>query len=706
MLEQMTDTAVLEVPDGAAPATPAPVSQVSVQTLMLVAQRLRSQFQQYESDRKLIEERWLRNLRQYLGQYDPEIATTLTVDRSKAYPRVTRVKVISVLSRIMNLMFPGNERNWELKASPSPDMSPSDIMTALEEMQQKAAEAGVPFVPTDEVVQEAVQRLADQRATALATLIDDQLQELGGDQTADYVSLNHKVAQSGIMYGLGLLRGPFLRTETRTTWQMSPMGPQPEITTLYKPQFDFLPVWDFYPDMTAKSLQQMDGYFIRMVMSRAQVKALGRRADFMGDTIKAALEQYTTGNYTPKGWENDLRSIGTAAQTNLQRPDSGRYEVLVWSGMMSGEELRQCGADVPDEMVTEDLEAEIWMLGDKIIKAELNAWRRMGMSVRMIHPFLFDEDDTSPVGNGLPTIMRDSQMSIAASTRMLLDNASVTCGPNVEVNTDLLSPGQDISSIRAYKVWEREGTGAEAAMPAVRNVQIDAHMDELLKIVETFMRFADLETFVGPATGGDMAQTPSEPMRTAAGASMLRGDAALPFKDIVRRFDSFTQSVITALVHFNRKFNPHKAPSGDYNVIARGATSLIAKEVRGIQIDQLAATLSPEERLHVDERKLVEQRFAVRDLTDLLVPMDEVRRRQQAQSQQAAEAAALQKQAMEAEIRKTLADAFKGIAQGQKNAANADAATAQSALKVLEAGMGAEEPPAAAGPTQETPREG
>jgi hypothetical protein len=60
--------------------------------------------------------------------------------------------------------------------------------------------------------------------------------------------------------------------------------------------------------------------------------------------------------------------------------------------------------------------------------------------VKTIHPFLFDEDDTSPIGQGLPNVMRDSQMSIAAATRMLLDNASVVCGPNLELNMDCCCP--------------------------------------------------------------------------------------------------------------------------------------------------------------------------------------------------------------------------------------------------------------------------
>lgn len=167
---------------------------------------------------------------------------------------------------------------------------------------------------------------------------------------------------------------------------------------------------------------------------------------------------------------------------------------------------------------------------------------------------------------------------------------------------------------------------------------------------------------------------------------MLRGEAALPFKDIIRNFDIFTQSVIASLVTFNRKFNPDEAMAGDYNVVARGATSLIAKEVRGIQIDTLVSTLTPMEADHVDERKLVEQRFAVRDMQDVLLPLDKVERQKQQRQQQAAEQQALQRDMVQAEVRKTLADAFKAITQGQKNAAAADAQSVNAALTVLEAG--------------------
>lgn len=671
------------------PVEDAPTRVIRADELRQLGQQLNSLFVQYVSDRRIAELRWLRNLRQYLGIYDPEVDKDLSPNRSRAYPRVTRVKCISVLSRIMNLMFPGNERNWELKASPSPDMTPEDVMAAVQSVMMKRQEAGLPMEITNDEVEAAVTRLANERAEALALLIDDQLQELGGDQTTDYLALNRKVAASGIMYGMGVLRGPFVRSQDKTQWGMDPMTgmPAPQTRKEYKPLFEFLPVWDFYPDMSAKTFRSMDGYFTRVVMSRAQVRKLADREDFFGHLVKEYLRRTPVGNYKAQPFETELRTMGVKVNVNEQKVETAKYEVIVWNGSISGELLRTAGVEIPQEQVADDIDAEIWMLDGNVIKADINPWRKLGVDVSTIHVFLFDEDDTSPVGNGLPFVVRDSQMSIAASARMLLDNASVVCGTNLEINTDIARMDQDLTSVHAYKIWYREGTGPEAQYPAVRPIQMDSHIDELLKTIDLFMRFADMETFVGPATGGDMERGPSEPMRTAAGASMLRGDAALPFKDIVRNYDSFTQSLITSLVQFNRKFNPGRAKAGDYNVIARGATSLIAKEVRGMQLDQLAVTLTPEEKIHVDERKMIEQRFAVRDLNDLLVPKDEASRRKEAAVQAANEAQEQQNQMLAAEVRKTMAEAFKNITQGQKNAAAADAQTAKSAIDILTQGL-------------------
>jgi hypothetical protein len=668
----------------------APLKILDPSQVKMLGQKLDALFMQYVSDRRIQELRWLRNQRQYLGLYDPEIEKELNPNRSKAYPRVTRVKCISVLSRIMNLMFPGNERNWQIEASPNSDMTVDDVKKAIALAQQKdTADGGQPPELTLDYVMAAVQSLADSWADQLSTLIDDQLEELGGDQTLDYVSLNHKVIQSGVNYGLGVLRGPFVRAVNSDSWSMDPatQQPTPKTTTVYKPMFEFLPVWDFYPDMSAKNFRGMDGYFTRVVMSRSQVRKLADRVDFFHDQIIKYLNANSMGNYRAQPYETELRAMGTKINVNEMKTETSKYEVIVWHGPVSGDFMMAAGIDIDEDKRADEIDAEVWLLAGHVIKCVVNPWVQLGVEVKTVHTFIFDEDDTAPIGQGLPNIMRDSQMSIAAATRMLLDNASVTCGPQLELNTDLLRADQDLTSTGAYKIWYREGSGQDSQFPAVRNVQIDAHLEDLMKVIDLFMKFADTETFVGPATGGDMAQAPSEPMRTAAGASMLRGDAALPFKDIIRRFDCFTQSVIDAMVQFNHKFNNDQVPGNNFNVIARGATSLVAKEVRGMQIDNLAQTLKPEEMIHVDERKMVEARFKVRDLEDMLLPLDEVARRQATQDQQAAQDKQTQQQMVEAQLRKLLSEAYKNITAGQQHAATADAASASTALTLLEQGL-------------------
>jgi hypothetical protein len=670
---------------------PAPVRTINTDTLKALGQELNQLFCRYASDRQLTELKWLQNLRQYLGIYDPEIEAQLAPNRSKAYPRVTRVKCISVLSRLMNLMFPGNERNWELSASPSPEMSPEDIKAAVEELIADRDKDGLSTEMSMEIIDAAVQRLADRRAAELSNLIDDQLQELGGDQTLDYILLNRKVIDSGIKFGLGVLEGPYVRKEQQCGWVLGEGGNfEPHMTTCYKPQFDFTPVWDFYPDMSARVLPG-EGYFIRKVMGRSTLRKLANRPDFFGEEIKKYLRtNQGRGNYQARNFETQLRTMGTKANVSDTPTDpQGKYEIIVWKGPISAGKLMELGVTVPEKYQADDVDSEIWLVDGNVIKADINPWRKLGLEVQTVHCFVFDENDSSPIGDGLPNVVRDSALSIAAATRMTLDNASVTCGPNLELTMSLLRQDQDLKSVEGYKIWYRneDEDAATAAYPAVRPVQIDGHLKELEGLIKMFMEFADLETFVGPATGGDVTKAPSEPMRTAAGASMLRGDAALPFKDIVRNFDFFTQSVILSLVHFNKKFNPQFAPEGDYNVVARGATSLIAKEVRGMQLDMLAQTLTDEERDWIDEGKFVAQRFAVRDMTSLMVSPTEAKQKKEARQAAMGRMQEAQERHLEAEIRQLLAKAFKEITQGQKNQANADAEVANSALAILEHGM-------------------
>ena len=57
----------------------------------------------------------------------------------------------------------------------------------------------------------------DLQVTALSK---DQLAELGGGQTCDWIALNRKVVDSGIKYGIGVLEGPYVRKVQVSGWML------------------------------------------------------------------------------------------------------------------------------------------------------------------------------------------------------------------------------------------------------------------------------------------------------------------------------------------------------------------------------------------------------------------------------------------------------------------------------------------------------
>ena len=618
--------------------------------------RLYAEFEQYKKDRKTAEDGWLKNLRQFKGIYDPEVKSKIPADQSQAYPKITRTKVIATVARLMEMLFPQTEKNWGIEPSPLPDLSEADLQSVLDELAAVQEDPNAEL--TEEQIEKAIKAFAEGRAGRMSKEMDDQLDEI------HYVDLARRIVFSAVLYSHGILFGPMVKVQKSRTWTKDPYSGRYKAVTVDKrvPYYEVGSVWDWYPDMSAKQFSQMDGSFTRYVLSRMGVAKLGDRPDFDKKAVKEYLQQHTTGNYKELHWETELRS-DKSDRANVADLSGRKYEAWSRWGIVSGHELRACGVEISDEDLAIEVEANVWGLGEHIIKAVLNPYDE---KIRPEHVFVYEDDEINLLGNGLPPVMRDSQMAICEASRMLLDNGSVVCGDMLEVNTAVLTPGQPLD-VYARRVWLREDLGADANIPAVKAIKMDSHLPELQAIVQMFMGFADTETALPPPAMGDPTKGGSEAMRTTGGASMFMGAAALPIRDTVRNFDRFTTSFISSLYHWNMQFNTNEKIKGDYAVIARGSTSLIAKEVRAYALDSFSATLTPEERAELKTRKLLEERMKVRDLPlDLLEDPAVVDQLRKQQADEANQDKAAQTELLAAEIKKTLAEAFKDVSLATK----------------------------------------
>jgi hypothetical protein len=579
---------------------------------------LKKQLGEFINDRSPLEVQWMKNLRQHQAKYDPDVLNRIPDERSKAYPDDTRVKVDGGVAKMMEMMFPSLEKNWELSVSPNPSIPKEDLQSIIESLQAQAVETGAPVASED--IERAVRSFADGRKDKMETEIADQLADPG----IDYPQLCKKVVRSGYIYGFGVARSPMVRTQKERVWVLDEDTGEYKAKekTLRRPYPEHVRIWDFYPDLSALAWVEQEITFERIVLSRHDFSELKKRPDFLKEAIKGYLRDNPSGNYTAQSYETELHTI--ANTSNLSDRTARRYEVYRALGFISAHTLEKVGVEVAEDELDQDIFADMWFINDTVIKADRAAFG--SRPSEQYQAFIYaEDDDTGLTGKGLPEKIRNSQMSICACTRALMDNVAAIAGPIFEVNVNLLPPKRRaIGAIHAFMTIEREGDGAEASYPAVRDIHTTSHVDEILKVIAMHRQQLDIESNLPAFTMGGIQEPLGEAFRTSGNMSMMMGGANMLTKDTVRAFDKFTTGVINSMLSWNMEFNEKEEIKGDYQVVAKGNISLVTKEVRGAALDQFVTTLTPEERAILDTYGLLVDRLESRDLpTDRLLPEDD-----------------------------------------------------------------------------------
>lgn len=598
-----------------------------------------AEFSQAELARRETEARWLKDLRQYRGIYEPDILALIGKQRSRAFVRATRVKVKTVDARVADLLFPnGTERTWTAEPTPVPSLDRQTklkIVQALQDALQRA--------PTPEEVNDGVCKLAAIAAKKMTGVIDDQLAE------ADYQTTARQVLHSGHLYGTGILKAPLVERKTRTKFVMQAGKWVMKTESYVVPFLDYVPLWRFYPDMSAVNLADCRYVYELHLMTRAALADLAKKKSFKGRVIRDHILANPLGSQRHRYFDTEIRSIGERTAAHVK--DDGNYEILERWGWLDGELLAGAGVKVPPDRMHETFFSNVWMLPTgEIIKVALQPINGVTWPY---HMYYADKDETSIFGDGFASVMRDDQTMINAGTRLVLDHAAITAGPQLEVNMALLSPSEKADEMYPFKIWMRNGQDPTA--PAIRVIQIESGMDELMPIVEMFKRNADDVTAIPRYMQGENAT--SGAAGTASGMSMLLANASIVMKDLIKNYDAVTRTFVEALYKWNMQFNPDETIKGDFNVKARGTASLMAKELRAQQLDQFAATITPEDAPYVKREELLRQRADAHDLASVVKTEEEVQKDQnneaaQQQAQLAAQMQALQLQSAQLAVAK------------------------------------------------------
>ena len=643
-----------------------------------IGTRLLFEFAKAVEDRRPTEERWLKDLRQYKGQYDPEVLAKIGPKRSKTFVRKTRVKVKTLDARVEDLLFPmGTTKNWSIKNTPVPSV-PDDVRKqvtqqltqmllsqAAQQQQPGQPQAQRPPTPTKEMVDAALLEICKQAAKKMALVIEDQLTEV------NYRKICKQAIHSGNLFGTGILKGPLVEKRIRSTFVHENGKWVEKSETYIVPFIDFVPLWRWYPDMGADELSKCRFAWERHQMTFADLSDLSTRKTFDKVKIIEYLKSHPRGEVTVRYIDNELKILGE--RTSNQGGTDGKYEVLERWGWLTGQDLKEAGLEIQTDRLHESFFSNIWMLPNgTVIKAVLQPLNGVTWPY---HLYYFDKDETSIFADGMAAVMRDDQTTINAAHRLMLDNAALTAGAMLEVSTRLLS-NMDNTDIEPWKVFNRnaESPGTRA----VNVLEIPSKLAELGNIADRFEDNCDEVSAIPRYMTGENVS--SGAAGTSSGMSMLMGAVNIMVKDQIGNWDEgVTISFFRGLYRWNMQFHPDHSIKGDFDVMATGSASLVAREVRAQQLDQFSAMVAnPMDAPFIKRANLLRQRAEAHELADVVKTEDEV------ESETNNELAQAQQQLQQAQQQLMMAELEKKVALLASQAAKASAEVELILSKVTE----------------------
>lgn len=551
-----------------------------------LAEDILEKFGRSKSKRMFDENRWLECYRNYRGKYGPSTQFTKT-EKSKAFIKVTKTKVLAAGAKISEVLFAGNKFPIGIEASRDPvgvegaiHFDPQDKTppTAAKKNSQMDPHIAKIFGPKQSTLKKVEQELksgssmsptavnfnpAKDAARKMEKKIHDQLDETNASKSLR--ELIHELC----LFGHGVYKGPLLTEKEYPRWDENG-NYNPMIRRI--PFTEFVSIWDSYPDADARNMDEAEYFIQRHRLSKTELRELKKRPLFRKKIIEELISEGP--NYQELYWENALRD------DNQNQPNE-RWEVLEYWGLIDAEMAKEQGLTIPKEFRGRDeVQINAWISGGKLLRLVFNPF----VPVRIpYHSVPYELNPYSFFGVGVAENMLDTQLLMNGFMRLAVDNAALSSNIIFEVNEDYLSPGQSMD-IYPGKVFRRQGGAPGQAFNAQK---IDNVTQETLALFDKARQLADEATGM-PSYAHGMTGVQSV-NRTASGMSMLMGAAAENIKAVVRNLDDYLLSPLGKdLFAFNMQYNFDKDFIGDLSVVAKGTESLMRNEVRSQKLLQLA----------------------------------------------------------------------------------------------------------------------
>lgn len=512
--------------------------------------------------------------------------------RSTVFIGLTRQKTNSAEARLSDIVLPTDERNYSVDPTPNPqlarqmrdetpvrDAMGQPVMAPIMDPKTGAPAVdanGQPMTRQQRVKDEAdkLQSEAREAAKAMEQEIDDQLVE------CDYAAEVRKMLHDSAVYGTGVLKGPIVTNRTRKAWIKDKASGAHvlKVVAETRPASFWVPVWNFFPDPAAgDDIQKGEGAFERELATRRTVQDFAKQPGYDPEALREVLRM---GPQVTKAY-NDL------VDPRLKDlPRDTLFEVWHYVGEIPAEDLMAFGVEVGAEVdPLERVSACVVMINDVVVKMYPNP-DEAGELPYDAYPW--EKVSDSPWGYGVPYLMRSQQRVLNAAWRQMMDNAGISAGPQIIMKRGSVVPADGNWNIYARKIWYALAD-VEDVEKAFQAVNIESYQAELANIIRMAEDLADKETGQPLITQGEQGSAPE----TVGGMQMLMNSANVVLRRLVKQFDDYvTKRHVRRYYNYNMAYSDNDAVKGDFEVHAKGSSSLLVRDVQNqayLQLLQLAA---------------------------------------------------------------------------------------------------------------------
>lgn len=516
-----------------------------------------------------IDDLMMKALRAYRNEYNPDDPIAQPND---VYMGVTSSKCRAFKSWITDVLTNAEDQPWTLKPTPRPDLSPEAVQQVQQKLLEEVATYGLNFdvrkraAELLSLAQVHVDKLSAEKAERMELTIRDRLLEGGWRGVFD------EFVADLALYPAAIIKGPIVASKPVLKWTADETVEvvQRDLWVLKR-----VDPFRFYPSPNS-TCPNSGGYIIeRMATSPSELADFMDLPFFDQAAIRAVFSQYPHGfRETDSGLDLQV-DVLQGTKTNTTEETDANYDVLLYYGVMKGDTLLEAGVQ-GDFDRDRTYEIEAWVCAGYVLRAILNP---NPMGTRPYYATSLETVPGSFWGRSIPELLADIQRVANASVRSLVRNMAFSSGPMGEYDADRIQDEAGIEELAPYKLFAVSSDRFNTTpSPAVRFYTPPNIADSLQRLYEYFLKQADEVSGIPAYVMGSPSVQGAG--RTLGGLSMLMSNAARGLKAVVANVDKqITEPLVTAYYNMEMLFGDDPTVKGDCQIVARGASGLLQREL-------------------------------------------------------------------------------------------------------------------------------